>query len=335
MELLSGFLEKRSERRLGVIRPLPDGAVPSSLSDEEHDRPATAPSTATTASVLPRSSYQTESQSAFFKHPSPHGGGHERTKPPKEKASPSHHHHPMLMSRRSKDSSPSHQSSTDASDIPPPPPPEPTKEKGRSRSTTPTPQQLQAQLQEKKAVSQSKLAEDSGSTANAKPPKKSGRTSLLGSFLTGRPPAPPPTERLSDDLDDDAVDDEFGRGDDPIKNAAYFAPIDWIALVERRLTPPWIPSLKSNDDVAYVPKRVRDRRSASIHDEFGNDECEAQRAFGGNEARISRQTASFGYNDADMQALAQLRGDRDNSTGIWGDFSYSAPPRGTSLSFIF
>mmetsp|Transcript_29903 Transcript_29903/g.91575 ORF Transcript_29903/g.91575 Transcript_29903/m.91575 type:complete len:90 (-) Transcript_29903:181-450(-) len=32
-----------------------------------------------------------------------------------------------------------------------------------------------------------------------------------------------------------------------------------------------------------------------------------------------------------MAALAQLRGDRDNSTGLWGDFSYSAPPRGETI----
>lgn len=151
---------------------------------------------------------------------------------------------------------------------------------------------------------------------------------LFGTLLSRSPPAadaaPPPPP------DDKKAVVRTRNDDDPIKSAAYFATIDWVALVERRLTPPWIPSLSAPDDVAYVPKRVRDRCNSSIHDEFGGENVVhagvARGAYGGGEARISRQMASFGDGDA---VLSQFRD--KGSAHLWGDFSYAAPPRGETI----
>ena len=134
-----------------------------------------------------------------------------------------------------------------------------------------------------------------------------------------------------------SLGERFRRGDDAIKLQPYFAALDWGALVQRRLQAPWLPQLSGDADVAYVPKRVRDRRSASLHDEFGDETFSTSGGGGGaggagGGARISRQNASLQADDADAQAVRQLRRDREHSSGTWGDFSYAAPPRGETLA---
>ena len=57
-------------------------------------------------------------------------------------------------------------------------------------------------------------------------------------------------------------------------------------------------------DIAYVPRRVTDRRAASIADEFHDSDAAAQPQTS-REARISRQTASLAGDDEERQAEAQ------------------------------
>lgn len=201
---------------------------------------------------------------------------------------------------------------------PPAPSQDSTPTSAGTSAAAPTPQELQQQLQQQKtsqAANASASSTADASKSSLKPPRRRS-SSILGNLLSRAPlsalaEAPPPPPPPPPEEDSEAA--RLGRGDDPIKNAAYFSPVDWIALVERRLTAPWIPSLSAHDDVAYVPKRVRDRRSSSIRDEFGGDELvQTGRAFGGGEARISRQTASL-------------------SSQMWGDFSYVAPARGETI----
>lgn len=258
VELLSGLLEKRAERRLGVVRPVDTSKL-------------APPPVAAGESSTPRGSSVATSASA---------------------------------------------------------------------ATTATPQQLQVQLQQQKNGTPPPSSQSSNGNGDKKPnsrrrPKILGMN-LLSSNKSSTPPisetaAPPPPPK------DDGESTRMGRCGDPIKSAAYFAQVDWTALVERRLNPPWIPSLSAPDDVAYVPKRVRDRRSSSIHDEFGGEElvhtgAATHRQYGGGEARISRQTASFGTNgpveNADAALVAQIR---EGSNNMWGDFSYAAPPRGGTI----
>ena len=95
--------------------------------------------------------------------------------------------------------------------------------------------------------------------------------------------------------------------------------IDWEALEQRRLPPPWVPALEHAADIAYVPRRVTDRRAASIADEFHDSDAAAQPRRP-REARISRQTASLAGDDEEIRRL--------RSNNAWKDFSFSAPPRG-------
>ena len=121
-------------------------------------------------------------------------------------------------------------------------------------------------------------------------------------------------------------DDRLSRGDDDVKRKAIFASIDWARLVARQIPPPWVPDLVDDHDIAYVPKKVADRRSASIQDEFRDDGIPNSR---GGEARISRQTASFQIDEdtADASAVRRLR-----QQNPWADFSFAAPPRGETVA---
>jgi len=129
---------------------------------------------------------------------------------------------------------------------------------------------------------------------------------------------------------DDASDADayaLGRGGDEIKRQPYFAEIDWTALCAKSAAPPWVPALASAHDVSYVPRRVTDRRAASIRDEFHDSDVGGKNSAG--EARISRQTASLTL-DADTSDAAAVRALRRNNP--WADFSFAAPPRGGTVA---
>ncbi len=116
---------------------------------------------------------------------------------------------------------------------------------------------------------------------------------------------------------------DMHRGEDEIKHQKYFEAIDWEALEQRRLPPPWVPALEHAADIAYVPRRVTDRRAASIADEFHDSDAAAQPQTS-REARISRQTASLAGDDEEIRRL--------RSNNAWKDFSFSAPPRGETVA---
>mmetsp|Transcript_14729 Transcript_14729/g.22197 ORF Transcript_14729/g.22197 Transcript_14729/m.22197 type:complete len:924 (-) Transcript_14729:238-3009(-) len=279
VELLSGLLEKRAERRLGVIRP--NSTIMNTAISE--------------SSTLTHNNFKDE-------HASTSNG--------------------TILNATN--TALSGTAAGALAGLPLPESGEPTQRQ------PPTPSELQDQLQANKLRSSpSDTPPDSTSPAGARSAGK--RRSVLGTLLS-RPSsqAPDVLSPASTAPTPSPPANDMGRGDDPIKNAAYFAEIDWTALTERKLTPPWIPKLSAVDDVAYVPKRVRDRRSSSIRDEFG-DAVRTHAAAVGGEARISRQTASFGYpHDADIAALRHLR-ERGESHHLWGDFSYAAPPRGETV----
>ena len=161
------------------------------------------------------------------------------------------------------------------------------------------------------------------------PSKKKRKPSVLGALLSrssSRGAGDDGPDEAAAPGDGDDGDDRFSRGDDELKRSAYFANVDWAALVARQLAPPWVPNLVDDHDIAYVPKKVADRRSASLQDEFRDDGLPASR---GGEARISRQTASFQIDDdnADASAVRRLR-----QQNPWADFSFAAPPRGETVA---
>lgn len=176
-------------------------------------------------------------------------------------------------------------------------------------AVTPTPQQLQDKLQQQKS--------SSGSKAQQRNRRRSPLSSLLA-----RSPAPAADNTASSPSDNvPPPPDTKARGDDPIKNAAYFATIDWLALLEHRMAPPWVPELSAPDDVAYVPKRVRERGSDSLRNEFGDVVRSGSFARMGGEAHISRQSASITRGELD----------RLREYSHWDDFSYAAPTRGGTI----
>merc|ERR1719311_356759 len=141
------------------------------------------------------------------------------------------------------------------------------------------------------------------------------RTGLLGRMMGAK---------SNSDTTTVGVDrDEMHRGEDAIKHQKYFEAIDWQALEARRLPPPWVPALEHAADIAYVPRRVTDRRAASIADEFHDSDAAAQPQTS-REARISRQTASLAGDDEEIRRL--------RSNNAWKDFSFSAPPRGETIA---
>ena len=108
------------------------------------------------------------------------------------------------------------------------------------------------------------------------------------------------------------------RGEDEIKHQKYFEAIDWESVGTAGLPPPWVPALEHAADIAYVPRRVTDRRAASIADEFHDWTAGAASDFKG-----SSDLAPDGFLAGDDEEIRRLR-----SNNAWKDFSFSAPLRG-------
>ncbi len=48
------------------------------------------------------------------------------------------------------------------------------------------------------------------------------------------------------------------NGADDIKNHKWFEGVDWDAIYQKKVQPPWLPKVKSTDDLSYY-KHARDR----------------------------------------------------------------------------